>query len=206
MLSEASRVFRMVMILPFALLASTCGGGGGSSACGDVVSKVEGCGLLPKDAKFECTEPPKDSTDCYLGCFLKASCIEIKTLYCDHVSTGTYKECAEQCVLFTCKKGGTIDTRFVCDGNADCSDGSDEAGCPSRTFTCKKGNTVGSYAHCDGHSDCEDGSDEAGCPTFTCKNGEKVPAQYRCDGKGACDDDSDELDCPPTIDEVIVCH
>ncbi|KAM8873175.1 uncharacterized protein ACB058_004818 isoform 2-T2 [Synchiropus picturatus] len=105
-----------------------------------------------------------------------------------------------------------------CDGKMDCSDGSDEKGCPDITrpgsqepvLTCRLGTRLcgdGSEcvlnSHvCDGEKDCPDGSDEQGCQEsckkgeFQCAHGKMcIPEAQVCDGRTHCRDGSDELHC-----------
>jgi hypothetical protein len=58
---------------------------------------------------------------------------------------------------------GSVAADSTCDGFADCSDGSDEAGCD---FPCGSGAgspTVPYSSLCDGSADCPNGEDEDGC-------------------------------------------
>jgi hypothetical protein len=201
---------RLALVVPLALLASTCGGGGGGgdqagTTCGMTASKLEGCHVIPKGAEFLCTEATSRASACYGDCFQNASCSDVRVLICDSGGDTALEQCYAKCARFTCKDGSTIDSNGLCDRRADCKDGSDEDGCPSTTFACKNGEIIDVYARCNGYLDCDDESDEAGCPTFTCKSGKKIPADRRCDGKGSCDDDSDELDCPPSVQDIAIC-
>lgn len=67
-----------------------------------------------------------------------------------------------------CANKQCIPKEYVCNGNNDCFDHSDEgAGCtanlPCDTFRCNNGRCVPDEWRCDGTADCEDKSDEIGC-------------------------------------------
>nr|XP_012637337.1 low-density lipoprotein receptor-related protein 2 [Microcebus murinus] len=125
------------------------------------------------------------------------------------VDTGT--RCSES--YFTCPNGHCIMEEWKCDGDNDCSDGSDELEsvcalhtCSPTAFTCANGRCVQYSYRCDYYNDCGDGSDEAGClfrdcnatTEFTCNNGRCIPLEYVCNGRDNCHDNnsSDEKNCP----------
>jgi len=119
---------------------------------------------------------------------------------------------------FTCDNGEVTYSAYVCDGDNDCGDCTDEPADLCDTpcvpgqwnhdeFTCGNDSsvTVPNSWLCDGDNDCGDCSDEAGdgcdtvCdpahynfPDFTCDNGNVTYSDYVCDGDNDCGDCSDE--------------
>ncbi|XP_041567749.2 low-density lipoprotein receptor isoform X1 [Taeniopygia guttata] len=116
----------------------------------------------------------------------------------------------------SCGDGSCLSRHFVCDGDRDCRDGRDEAGCAPAppcappAFRCRDGSCIAALWRCDGDRDCRDGEDEAEglcgppppprpCPPlqFSCGSGECLARRWRCDGTPDCRDSSDETDCAP---------
>ncbi|XP_062714840.1 low-density lipoprotein receptor isoform X4 [Aedes albopictus] len=125
-------------------------------------------------------------------------------------------QCSER--QFRCNDGQCIHVSFVCDGEADCPDGSDEhsreckvteTNCSDDKFRCKSGRCIPKHWQCDGENDCSDGSDEdsekcqskvCSSEEFTCRSGTGtcIPLAWMCDQNRDCPDGSDEMSCNET--------
>nr|CAD7197742.1 unnamed protein product [Timema douglasi] len=108
---------------------------------------------------------------------------------------------------FTCYNQRCIPKAWVCDGDDDCLDNSDEEQnctkptCSTNEFQCASGRCVPSTFKCDSENDCGDFSDETGCVNttcgesqFLCENGRCIPVTWKCDSENDCGDGTDEAE------------
>jgi hypothetical protein len=189
--------------------AAGCNTGGEvDDPAGTYVNRLKACGLLTEGELPMTTGEIEPAVACYLDCMSRATCEELTAVTCDgdlDDPSPALLECVETCVEddddgpdeFTCPNGVTIPGVWVCDGEDDCGDASDEQGCVE--FMCADGSqSIPEAGRCDGFTDCADGSDELDCPNFfACADGNgAIPEAWQCDGGIDCADGSDELDCP----------
>jgi hypothetical protein len=170
-----------------------------------LIMKLRACGVVGAGVVVLSAD---EEDACELSCLDQATCNVLRSAFCDEAE-GPLDACIERCELaspqFTCSNGERQPQSYVCDGEDDCVDGSDEATalCAATQFTCRSGERQPQSYVCDGAEDCVDGSDEASAlcdATQTrCRDGERLPKSFVCDGEIDCSDGSDELGCAPLL-------
>ncbi len=110
------------------------------------------------DAIMDCSADSFDA--CLEPVYYLESCMQLDNAYGSRINV----ECFGGEPDFTCGDGATISGDWVCDGQPDCADSSDEPSTCPPPFACADGGgDVPASWRCDGGEDCEDGSDEVGC-------------------------------------------
>ncbi|KAM7362323.1 uncharacterized protein ACRADG_013087 isoform 3-T3 [Cochliomyia hominivorax] len=200
----------------------TTSGGGGSSGSSDISVSASSSSISSPTTKSPTTLANSLSSNAFPSLFGSKSLFnkEMKFL---NVSgkVGTSlgigiigSKCNEK--EFQCGSGECLPVRFLCDGDSDCADHTDEmipeckfreSTCGVEQFRCNNGKCIPNRWRCDQEKDCADGSDEFPslcinfCKTYEikCKNGEQcIPHSWWCDGSPDCRDKSDEAECYET--------
>ena len=110
---------------------------------------------------------------------------------------------------FKCKNGNCVPKTWVCDGDDECKDNSDEdkevcgiKTCHDFQFRCDNEKCIPKNYLCDSLNDCGDSSDERNCTIscetnqHRCKNSSKCINHYAiCDGLNDCPEGDDEENC-----------
>ena len=135
----------------------------GGNLCQSFGSKMDSCGLL-SDGVYDCSDYAGTTEDvCRGNCLMGSSCDELEATFCTATPDADLVACMNACDTgddeFDCGDGETVPMSWVCDGEDDCADGSDEAGCVIDMFVCDDGEEVYADYECDGEDDCADGSD-----------------------------------------------
>jgi len=139
--------------------------------------------------------------DPYSHCVNNTCQCIISSSRCNAKNTGCHKD------TFQCQNGQCISWYFVCNGQFNCEDGSDEhecirGKCPKESFQCSSGDCISRGKLCNGKRDCMDGSDESNCRgdscnsslTFQCRDGACLPLYMFCNAVSSCKDKSDEVE------------
>lgn len=123
---------------------------------------------------------------------------------------------------FSCDGSRCIPRKWLCDGDPDCTDGTDEltTNCPAKAsdggrtcraseFQCGNGNCIPQTWKCDGQDDCRDNTDEESCEKtcrdtqFQCVSDKQcITKKWRCDNQKDCQDGSDEENCEEEVATV----
>lgn len=139
-------------------LALVCAlAGCGRDSCSEAEEHLKDCHLM-----FRTDVCADKSARCGAACFGRAGCGELTAANLG-MAPPWLGQCLYKCLeSATCHDDGhAIQKRWVCDGERDCVDGSDEASCVY--FKCNDGTPISTQSRCDGFPDCPDEIDEAQC-------------------------------------------
>ena len=125
----------LLIVATLSLFAVSCEDDDSSSSnrnlCESYGRKLQSCGLMT-DGPINCNSYTGDTEDvCIANCFIGAFCDVLEQLMCSEEGNIGLESCIKACVQgFVCDNGEEISESWKCDGDEDCTDGSDEVGCP----------------------------------------------------------------------------
>jgi len=93
-----------------------------------------------------------------------------------------------------CSNGQCISSYQRCDGDRECTDGSDELNCCKQCANLKV--PLFESMRCILHrTESSSSSADSSCSGWACSNGQCISSYQRCNGYRECSDGSDELSC-----------
>ena len=183
---------------------SSSSDGGSGGYCDTWIGRLRECGAVGS-GRVTCVDYKDHAELCETACMQKATCADIVLGFCGGGATTNLTACISTCsgqAVVTCGDGSKLPGYDRCDGNTQCADGADEAGCTSTGLKCRNVDEyVDPAKRCDGTKDCSDGSDETpDCPpALNCEVAgvaTDLSIYELCNGQPECDDGSDEAkDC-----------
>jgi hypothetical protein len=199
----ASMAKTMTGAVLVAAVFAGCGGGGGSgsggasafSACQSFYAGLQACGIIDEVGSNDCYWMNDAVAECLESCPDQDTCAGMSEFMCALPDNADSAACLEDCFFiasFQCDDGSETSLGYVCDGDLDCNDGSDEVGCPNNFACAAKAyspyypDAIPASWVCDGDLDCTDGSDEVGCSSLNCGGGGASACQTFFAGLQAC--------------------